>query len=349
MLKNSMLIFRLGKQDTKVAFKIMNEMEISLLGIVDGENKSSPLANRIRKSYRHIRKWAKRSATNCFRIYDREIRQYPLAIDYYAGRFCVHYFSRKHEDELPIEIIEETEKALRTVFGIAGEAIYWRTRAKKKETRQYEKLGESKEFFTVLEYGVKFKVNLRDYLDTGLFLDHRETRRMIASLSANKRILNLFAYTCSFSVHAAMAGASFTKSVDMSNTYTAWGKENFKLNSLSLKNHEIVRADCLKFLDEEIRKGTKYDIIILDPPTLSRSKKMSQLFDIQVDYINLIAKAYKLLLEKGVIFFSTNSRKFVFEPQYFPSCIVEEITAKTIPLDFHDSKIHRCWKISAKT
>lgn len=323
------------------------DMKISLPEIADGEDKTSPFVNRMRKNYRHVRKWAKRTATNCFRIYDREIRQYPLAIDFYDGRFCVQYFSRASDhSEPPAELIEEIEQALKTVFGDSCGKIYWRTRAKTKETRQYEKLDEAKEFFSVLEYGVKFKVNLQDYLDTGLFLDHRETRRWVASVAKGRHVLNLFAYTCSFSVHAAMSGALSTKSVDMSNTYTEWGKDNFRLNHLPLKNHEIVRADCLKFLNEEVFAGKKYDLIIIDPPTISRSKKMSQLFDIQVDYIHLILQALKLLAKEGIIIFSTNSRKFIFEPQHFPSCQIEEISDKTIPIDFHDSKIHRCWKIS---
>jgi 23S rRNA (cytosine1962-C5)-methyltransferase len=326
----------------------MNENNLCLPGIADGEDKSSPFGNRIRKNYRHLRKWAKRTETNCFRLYDRDIRQYPLAIDFYAGRFCIHYFSKAKDDsEPPDGLREETTAALQKIFGTSCDSIYWRTRSKSKHTRQYEKKGESKEFFTGLEYGVKFNINLVDYLDTGLFLDHRETRRIVAAASQGKRLLNLFAYTCSFSVHAAMAGAVFTKSVDMSNTYTGWGRENFILNSLSLKNNEIVRADCLKFLDEEIGRGIKYDIIMIDPPTISRSKKMDQLFTIQTDYISLISKSLKLLLEGGTIFFSTNSRKFVFEEGCFPSCKIEEISHQTIPIDFHDPKIHRCWKISS--
>ena len=293
-----------------------------------------------------MRKWAKKSGTNCFRIYDKEIRQYPLAIDYYAGRFCVHYFSRTREESDPSQnIIEDTEKALHIVFGEPLGKVYWRTRAKRKETRQYEKFGESQEFFPVFEYGVQFNVNLFDYLDTGLFLDHREMRRMVALQSCGKRVLNLFAYTCSFSVHAAAAGALFTKSVDLSNTYTAWGKENFHLNSLPLENNSIIREDCLKFLDLEAQHRMKYDIIIIDPPTISRSKKMTQLFDLQVDYISLITKSLKLLSKKGVIFFSTNSRKFSLDIQKLPPCIIQDISDRSIPIDFHDQKIHRCWKI----
>lgn len=322
------------------------ETKIFLPSIADGEDKSSPLKNRIRKNYRHVRKWAKRTETNAFRIYDRETHHYPLAIDFYDGRFCVQHFSPSREDDPPLELVEEVNKALCSIFGSSPESIYWRTRLKREKTEQYEKIGESKEFFTVLEYGLKFKINLLDYLDTGLFLDHRETRRLVASVAKDKRVLNLFAYTCSFSVHAAAAGAIFTKSVDMSNTYNAWGKENFILNSLSLKNNEIVRADCLKFLDDEIHSGAKYDIIIIDPPTISRSKKMERMFDIQQDYVFLISKALNLLSKGGVIFFSTNSRKFVFDDSHFKSCSIMDITNKTIPLDFHKAKIHRCWKIS---
>lgn len=322
---------------------------ITLPNIADGEDKSSPFVNRIRKNYRHLRKWAKRTHTDCFRIYDKEIHEYPLAIDFYAGRFCVHYFSRSREKEEPDQhLIDEVESALKMVFGEAAKLIYWRTRARQKETRQYEKAGESKEFFTVTEYGVKFKINLTDYLDTGLFLDHRETRKFVANHAKGKTILNLFAYTCSFSVHAAAAGASFTKSVDMSNTYTAWGKDNFILNTLSVKNNQVVRADCLKFLDEEMNRAIKYDIIVIDPPTISRSKKMDQLFDIQVDYVNLIAKAAKLLNEGGVIYFSTNFRKFVLDETLFPDLHFTEISHKTLPIDFQDPKIHRCWQISKR-
>lgn len=327
---------------------MIEELNITLPSIGNGEDKSSPFVNCIRKNYRHVRKWAKRTGTDCFRVYDREINHYPFAIDFYAGRFCVHYFSRSRDsDEPPEELMEEVGKALQAIFGVNPELIYWRTRIKREKREQYEKMSDQKEFFVVHEYGVKFLINLDDYLDSGLFLDHRETRKMVASVSKGKRVLNLFAYTCSFSVHAAVAGSTFTKSVDMSNTYTAWGKNNFLLNSISLKNNEIVREDCLKFLDDEIRSGIKYDIIIIDPPTISRSKKMEKMFDIQEDYIALLSKSLKLLLKGGVIFFSTNSRKFVFEDIEFKSCSIREISEKTIPIDFHDPRIHRCWKITS--
>jgi len=337
-----------------------DEIELSLPIIADSEDKTSPLKNRIRKNYRHLRKWAKRTETNCFRIYDREIPHYPLAIDYYAGRLCVQHFLRTRDmDEPPAELVAETNDALCSIFASTPELIHWRNRIKREKTQQYEKSGAFNEFFTVVEYGVKFKINLLDYLDTGLFLDHRETRKMVASIAAGKRVLNLFAYTCSFSVHAALAGAVFTKSVDMSNTYTDWGRDNFLLNSLVVLPHHnpppnqrfeggnvIVRADCLKFLIDEVISGAKYDIIIIDPPTISRSKKMDRMFDVQEDYIFLINKGLALLADQGVIFFSTNSLKFSFDPSNFPGAVITEISHKTIPLDFSKSRIHRCWKIA---
>lgn len=320
-----------------------------LPNILDGEDKGSAFLNCIRKNYRHVRKWAKRTQTNAFRIYDRQMHHYPFAIDFYAGRYCIQYFSSERDNPDPSEsLIQEVESVLHQLLGADPSSIYWRSRIKRAKVEQYEKIDEAKEFFPVYEYGVQFLINLLDYLDTGLFLDHRETRRLVALSSEGKRVLNLFAYTCSFSVHAAMRGASFTKSVDMSNTYTNWGKENFLLNNLSPRSNPIIRADCLKFLGQEISAEEKYDLIVIDPPTISRSKKMDQMFDIQLDYPTLISQALQLLAPNGVIFFSTNSRKFLFDQTLFPTCSIQDISKQTLPIDFHDPKIHYCWKISQK-
>jgi 23S rRNA (cytosine1962-C5)-methyltransferase len=315
---------------------------IELPCISGSEDKTNPLKNRIRKNYQHVRKWAKRAHTNCFRIYDRDIKEYPVAIDFYDGRFCVHYFG---DEDNTSALEKKTKETLHDLFGAPEDAFYERQRIRRKKTEQYEKRAEAKEFFTVMEHGIRFKINLKDYLDTGLFLDHRQTRQVVASLAKNKRLLNLFAYTCSFSVHAAVAGATFTKSVDLSKTYTDWGRENFQLNSIPLTNHEIIRADCLKFLDEEIDAQMFYDVIVLDPPTLSRSKKMERMFDLQRDYAAFISKALKLLANDGTLFFSTNARDFKFDTTFFSEYTIQDISKKTLPIDFHSPKTHRCWKI----
>lgn len=319
-----------------------------LLEINDGEDKSCPFKNALRNNYKHIRKFGKRTNTDAFRIYDKELSSIPLTIDYYAGRFLINYFAKKDLNEvLSDELQKKAEDALIQLFNVKSQDLFWKTRAKTKgEMRQYGKLNESKEFFEVMEYGVKFYVNLIDYLDTGLFLDHRESRQRVAKEAKGKKLLNLFSYTASFSVHAAYHGAHFTKSVDMSNTYSAWGRENFILNGLKPESNEIVRADCLKFLDEEIKNKCLYDVIVIDPPTISRSKKMEELFDVQEDYKSLIDKSLKILSPEGLLFFSTNSRKFNFDISQFPDCKVKEITSVTIPIDFQNKKIHRSFLIS---
>lgn len=311
--------------------------------IADNHDLSSPFVNCIRNTYRHVRKWAKRTDTNCFRIYDRELYHYPLAIDFYAGKFLVHYFQKdRDEEDVPDAVVEEVQKALYTLLLVDPKDIYWKSRIRRKKYQQYEKQDEQGAFFPVREYGVQFLVNLTDYLDTGLFLDHRETRKLVASHAKGKRVLNLFSYTASFSVHAAMQGASFTKSVDMSNTYSDWAEKNFRLNNLPEATNAIVRADCLAFLDQE---RAKYDIIIIDPPTISRSKKMQGMFDIQEDYQLLLIKALSLLSPGGRLFFSTNSRKFVFDKTPFSTIDVRDISAKCKPIDFKDPKIHQVYTL----
>ncbi|MBJ7449460.1 MAG: class I SAM-dependent methyltransferase [Parachlamydiales bacterium] len=319
---------------------------MNFLNIIDGEDKTSLLKNCIRNNYRHLRKWAKRTQTNCFRVYDKDIKEFPIAIDYYDGRFCIHFFASTREMPDPSqELQDETEQALNSLFGEDVTRV-WRSRIKRLKTQQYEKIGQDQQYFVVQEHGVKFYVNLNDYLDTGLFLDHRLTRQMVAGLCKGKNLLNLFAYTGSFSVHAAIQGAKSTKSVDMSNTYTDWSVDNFKLNGLSLDNNEILRADCLKFLEQEMLTGTRYDVIVIDPPTVSRSKKMDEMFDIQKDYVDILLQSLELLSPEGSLLFSTNSRRFVFDQDHFFDYKVEDISSQTIPLDFRSRKIHRCWKIT---
>lgn len=323
--------------------------KLNLLPLSDNEDKSCILKNRLKKNYQHLKKWAKRTQTDAFRLYDRDIKEHPLAIDYYAGFFVVYYFSSyKGLDHLPDEIVEQVNRALIDLFCIGEEDIFWKARLRREKMQQYEREDSAQRCVEVVEYGASFKVNLSDYLDTGLFLDHRESRQWVRARAAGKSVLNLFSYTASFSVHAALGGAKSTLSVDMSNTYNAWAEENFLLNNLRRKDNQVLREDVMRFLQEAIDDRLAFDIIVIDPPTLSRSKKMLDIFDIQRDYVDLLKQAEQLLHKEGIIFFSTNSRRFKFDPLFFPELAIEDLAPQLLPVDFRDRKIHQCWGLMRK-
>jgi 23S rRNA (guanine2445-N2)-methyltransferase / 23S rRNA (guanine2069-N7)-methyltransferase len=226
--------------------------------------------------------------------------------------------------------------------------VFLKIRRKQKNTEQYEKQAETGRFYVVEEGGCKFWVNFEDYLDTGLFLDHRPMRLLIHTQAKGKRFLNLFAYTASASVHAAVGGAVSSLTVDMSNTYLDWAKRNFDLNTIS-GDHKLLRANCLEWLAEQASKPVKlqFDLIFLDPPTFSNSKKMGEAFDIQADHVPLLRHAVSLLADQGILYFSTNFRRFKLDNEALDDLRIENITAATIAEDFaRDAKIHYCWRIS---
>jgi 23S rRNA (guanine2445-N2)-methyltransferase / 23S rRNA (guanine2069-N7)-methyltransferase len=236
------------------------------------------------------------------------------------------------------------------VLKIDKSQVFLKIRRKQKNTEQYEKQDNKANFHIIEEANCKFLVNFEDYLDTGLFLDHRPIRLRIQQEAKGKTFLNLFAYTGTASVHAALGGASSTTTIDMSNTYLDWTKNNFNLNNLS-GNHKTIRANCSVWLVEEAKKSdtTHYDLIFLDPPTFSNSKRMDDAFDIQADHIDLIKNALTLLNPKGSLYFSTNFRRFKLDEQALSESIIENISAYTVPADFSRSpKIHYCWKIQNK-
>lgn len=311
---------------------------------------SHPFINRLIKNYKHYRKSAKRTDTDCFRIYDRDIPEFPLTADYYAGKFLFQYYSKMHDEEVPNEILNIVNEGLKTVFGISGSEIFWKVRKKRALLEQYEKMSGSRDFFIGKENGMLFYINLKDYIDTGLFLDHRPAREIAASMAQGRSILNLYSYTGSFSVYCAKAGAKSTLSVDMSNTYTEWASENMKLNGFGAKDHHFLRDDCMKYLDGAVREKQKFDLIIIDPPTISRSKKMDEMFDINKDHSELIRKSAMLLKSKNsLIFFSTNSRKFKMDLELESDFDIEDISPKTIPEGFRDKKIHKVYLIKPNT
>jgi len=316
------------------------------------ENQSAEMfANRLKKNLKKMNKWAKQQNISCYRIYDADLPEYAVAVDIYQGE---KLWVNVQEYEAPKTIAPH--KANERLAGVLAEIprvlkidssqVFLKIRRKQKNTNQYEKHDNKANFHVIEENNCKFLVNFEDYLDTGLFLDHRPIRQKIQQQAKGKHFLNLFAYTATASIHAALGGAISTTTVDMSNTYLDWAQKNFDLNNLA-GNNKIIRADCSTWLEQEVKKtnNTQYDLIFLDPPTFSNSKRMEDAFDIQQDHVALIKNALALLTPAGTLYFSTNFRKFKLDEQAFSAYVVENITASTIPEDFaRNPKIHYCWK-----
>ena len=309
-------------------------------------------ANRLQKNLKKLSSWKNRNDINCYRIYDADLPEYAVAIDLYQGKETwvnvQEYDPPKTIDPFKAnqrlaELLAEIPK----VLGVASNHVFLKIRRKQKSTDQYQKLGDNRHFHIIEEHGCQLQVNFEDYLDTGLFLDHRPIRLLIQQQAKDKRFLNLFAYTGSATVHAAVGGATATTTVDMSNTYLDWAKANLALNTTNGK-HEFIQADCLEWLDEEAKHAhpRQYDLIFLDPPTFSNSKRMSDVFDIQKDHALLIKQAVTLLAPQGILYFSTNFRRFTLDKAVLTEFKIDDITAKTIPEDFNrNQKIHYCWRI----
>jgi 23S rRNA (guanine2445-N2)-methyltransferase / 23S rRNA (guanine2069-N7)-methyltransferase len=309
-------------------------------------------ANRLRKNLKNIGRWAGQNGIHCYRLYDADLPEYAVAVDVYRGeRTWVHvqeYEAPSSVDPAKAEMrLVHAVAVIPKVLEIPPEQLFLKIRRKQKGLAQYEKQAEAGRFHVVEEGGWEFWVNFEDYLDTGLFLDHRITRRMIQDRSADKRFLNLFAYTGAASVYAAKGGAASTTTVDMSRTYLDWAARNLDLNGIRGSRHELVQADCLEWLDQALRDKRRFDLIFLDPPTFSTSKRMRQTLDVQRDHPMLIKKCADLLAPGGTLVFSTNCRKFKLETETLAGLKVEDISRKTIPKDFErNPRIHYCWIIS---
>lgn len=299
------------------------------------------LANRLRKRARHLRKWARRQGVGCYRVYDRDIPEIPLAIDCYEGR--LHMARYRRRDEPGPDWMEAMAQAAGAALEVPRERIFIKERQRQRGVAQYERLDRQRERFEVHEGGHRFLVDLGDYLDTGLFLDHRLTRARVEREAAGARFLNLFCYTGAFTVYAAAGGARETTSVDMSRTYLDWARDNLARNGFTGPAHRLVRADVDVYLDEA-RPGS-FDLAVLDPPTFSNSKKMQDVLDIQRDHVALVNRTLALLRAGGVLYFSTNYRRFKLDDAHIRARDVADITAETIPEDFRNQRIHRCWRM----
>jgi len=302
-------------------------------------------ANRLRKNLKKMKKWAKREGIDCYRLYDADLPEYAVAVDLYGDEVHLQeYRAPKDIDEnKAAERLREVQDALPLVLDMSPDKVHLKVRQQQKGNLQYEKQARRGVLKEVQEGNCKFLVNLTDYLDTGLFLDHRSTRQLIQKLADGTRFLNLFAYTGAATVHALMGGAMETTTVDMSRTYLEWAKKNIALNHFDPAEEELIQADCLTWLDTA--KG-EFDLIFLDPPTFSNSKGMDATFDVQRDHVDLLRKTVRLLAPGGTLIFSNNLRKFRMDHDALADFIIEDISAKTIPVDFaRHPHIHNCWLI----
>lgn len=300
------------------------------------------IQNRLEKNQKKLKAWADRHKIEAYRLYDRDIPEFPILIDRYKDFFVVYDRTDNLIDQGKNQM-PEVLQALKNVFAAPEEKIIVKKRERQEGLKQYERLDTKSNFFSVQETQAKFLINLYDYLDTGLFLDHRPLRQTVFKQSAGKKVLNLFCYTGSFSVFAALGGASAVVSVDMSATYLEWAKNNFKENGLDPEKHSFIQENVLEFLAAHHRL---YDLIILDPPTFSNSKRMQSPFEIEKDQNFLLESCLRLLSLKGTLYFSTNKRKFKISDAIASQVRVNDITERTIPMDFHDQKIHRCYEIT---
>ena len=307
-------------------------------------------ANRLQKNIKKIEKWAKQQGLDAYRLYDADLPEYNVAVDRYGDHIVVQeYAAPKNIDENKArQRLLDAVTATLQVTGIETNKLILKVRQKQKGTNQYEKLANKGEYFYVNEYGAQLWVNLTDYLDTGLFLDHRLTRKMLGEMAKGKDFLNLFAYTGSATVHVALGGAKSTTTVDMSNTYLNWAEQNLILNDIEGKQHKLIQADCLQWLEKCARQ---FDLIFVDPPTFSNSKRMEDSWDVQRDHIKLMRNLKRILRPNGTVVFSNNKRGFKmdFEALDELGLSAVEISAKTLPLDFERNKqIHNCWIVTLK-
>lgn len=304
-------------------------------------------ANRLRKNLKTAQKQAEAENVYCYRVYDADMPEFNLALDVYEGQLHVQEYAppktvdpEKAEARFKLALI-----AIRHVFGLHREQVFIKVRARQKGNQQYEKKGSKGKFIEVREGNAWLLVNMTDYLDTGLFLDHRPLRLRMASEAKGKHFLNLFAYTGVASVHAALAGAASTVTVDLSPTYLAWAERNFALNGIPPENHYFEQADSIQWLRD---CQEKFDLIFLDPPTFSNSKRTPGVFDVQEDHVELVVLCMRLLAPGGVLYFSNNFRKFKLDTDALARFRIEDISPSTIGFDFaRDPGIHKCWRITA--
>jgi len=304
------------------------------------------LENRLRKNLKALSRWVKREQIEAYRVYDADLPEYAVAIDRYADQLVIQEYAPPASVD-PVKAFRRLQDAINVVgrvFEVGADHIVLKQRKRQAGTDQYQRQAQQGRIDEVREYGCLFEVNLRDFLDTGLFLDHRPARKRIQELAPGKDVLNLFCYTATASVHAGVGGASSVTSVDMSATYLEWAERNFALNKLSGPQYQFIQADCMQWLDRPRRE--RFDLIFMDPPTFSNSKRMQNVLDVQRDHQFLVRSAMKLLKPDGVLIFSNNYRRFKMDYEGLAEFDIKDISAQTIDMDFkRNPKIHVCFEI----
>ncbi len=348
--------FKNGPLDTLLVRYEMTAEQVAQTERADSSlnfSESRAFANRLKKNIANLKSWRKREEINAFRAYDADIPEYNVAVDVYntleGEQLAVifEYAAPKSVDEVTAERrLQDIVTLTIETLGISPTNVSVKVRKKQKGNSQYQRQEQSGRFHSISEFGAKLKINAFDYLDTGVFLDHRLARRTVGQLAKNKRVLNLFAYTGSASVHAAIGGAKSVLTVDMSNTYLNWAKDNFALNGLSNRRFRFIQADCLEWLS---RADGEFDVIFLDPPTFSNSKRMKGAFDVQRDHVTLLKDAMKLLSKDGTLIFSNNKRGFKMDTDALNALGIaaENISDKTLSPDFkRNQQIHNAWQVT---
>ena len=309
-------------------------------------NQGEMLANKVRKRYKHLRKRYARQNIEVFRLYDWDIPEIRAAVDWYAGHLVIAEYTRRQSTPEWLPLMGE---AVARALEVPPEKVHLKERhAGIKDGKRYERLDHTDEKIVMRERDLKFYVNPYDYIDTGLFSDHRNTRQMVREMAEGKDFLNLYCYTGSFSCYAALGGARTTLSVDRSETAIKWVRENMELNGLPEAGNTLIQAHTFDFLDRARREGMRFDLAVVDPPSYSTSKASADHFDILADHPRLLEGVTSLMREGGTLFFSTNHQGFEPRMDHLSIAAAEEITHLTIPEDYASKRrtIHRCWKIS---
>ena len=303
--------------------------------------------NRLRKNHKHLSKWARKNSISCYRVYDADLPEYSMAIDLYEDWVHVQEYDppKTIDSKIAENRFNDALEVMPQALGIESHRLVVKKRKIQSGGDQYQRQDKKNQRLLVHEAGLTFKVNLYDYLDTGLFPDHRNIRALIKNTAKNKSFLNLFAYTGVASVYAASGGARTTTTVDMSNTYLDWARENMKLNDYTDNRHQFVRADCLQWVWDAKRAGQRYQLIFLDPPTFSNSNKMTDTLDLTRDHVELIERTMRLLEDDGIMFFSTNARRFKLNTEALEKYSIQDISQLSTSEDYRKKPLHKCWCI----